>query len=149
MRFDLAATRRAEAGLRHLLPGLASVGVAGAWGGPIDMAPDRLPMFGTLPGTRIHYACGYSGHGVNATYIGGQCLAALVLEAKDDWARLPFCTRSPPRMPPEPLRYLGGSFIRWGILSCEDSEQRGARASAATRAASALPRLLGLRIGTR
>jgi glycine/D-amino acid oxidase-like deaminating enzyme len=149
MRFDLAATQRAEAGLRYLLPGLRSVGIAGAWGGPIDMAPDRLPMFGTLPGTRIHYGCGYSGHGVNATYIGGQCLASLVLGAKDDWATLPFCTRSPPRMPPELLRYLGGRLIRWGILSCEDAEQRGGRASAPARAAAAVPRLLGLRIGTR
>jgi len=149
MRFDVAATRRAEAGLRHLLPGLDSVGIAGAWGGPIDMASDRLPLFGTLPGTRIHYGCGYSGHGVNATYIGGQCLASLVLGAVDDWATLPFCTRPPPRMPPEPLRYWGGNLIRWGILSSEDAEQRGARVAASARAAAALPRLLGLRIGTR
>lgn len=149
MRRDAASAGRAEAGLRRLLPGLGEIGVAKSWGGPIDMSPDRIPFFGTLPDTRIHYGCGYSGHGVNATYIGGQCLASLVLGEKDDWATLPFCTRTPPRMPPEPFRYLGGNLIRWGILSCELAEERGATAALPARMAAALPRVLGLKIGTR
>ena len=61
----------AERGLRRLLPGLNDVPVAKAWGGPIDISADRLPFFKTMSGTRVHYACGYSGHGVNPTYIGG------------------------------------------------------------------------------
>ena len=149
MRTDAAASGRAEAGLRRLLPGMAAAAVAKSWGGPLDMAPDRLPFFGTLPGTRIHYGCGYSGHGVNATYIGGQCLADLVLGRKDDWAALPFCTRTLPRMPPEPFRYLGGRLIRWGILSCEIAEESGARGKLPARIAAALPKMLGLKIGTR
>lgn len=149
MRQDVGSAGRAEAGLRRLLPGLNHVGIAKIWGGPIDMAPDRIPFFGTLPGTRIHYGCGYSGHGVNATYIGGQCLASLTLGEKDDWAYSPFCTRTLPRMPPEPFRYLGGNLIRWGILNCELAEERGAQAGVAARMAAALPRVFGLKIGTR
>lgn len=149
MRTDHAAAARAEAGLRRLLPGMAAAGVAKSWGGPIDMAPDRLPMIGTLPGSRIHYACGYSGHGVNATHIGGQTLADLVLERKDDWAALPFCTRTLPRMPPEPFRYFGGRLIRWGILSCEIAEEQGREGPPGARIAAALPKTLGLKIGTR
>jgi glycine/D-amino acid oxidase-like deaminating enzyme len=146
---DRASAGRAEAGLRRLLPGLAGVEVAGTWGGAIDVASDRLPYFGTLPGTRIHFGCGYSGHGVNPTYIGGQCLASLVLGLNDEWSSLPLCIRERPRLPPEPFRYLGGNAIRWGIMNCEVAEENGAAGSAAARAMAALPRVLGMRVGIR
>jgi len=146
---DHASAARAEAGLRRLLPGLAGVPVAKAWGGAIDVASDRLPYFGTLPGTRVHFGCGYSGHGVNATYIGGQCLASLVLGLKDEWSTLPLCTRERPRLPPEPFRFLGGNAIRWGIMRCEAAEEQGREGSAPARALAALPRVLGMKVGTR
>jgi glycine/D-amino acid oxidase-like deaminating enzyme len=146
---DRASAGRAAAGLRRLLPGLAGVPVAKTWGGAIDVASDRLPYFGTLPGTRVHFGCGYSGHGVNATYIGGQCLASLVLGQKDEWSTLPLCTRARATLPPEPFRYLGGNAIRWGIMNCEKAEEEGREGSGAARALAALPRALGMRIGTR
>ncbi|MGO4677179.1 NAD(P)/FAD-dependent oxidoreductase [Bosea sp. 2YAB26] len=146
---DLASAARAEKGLRRLLPGFADVGIAKIWGGGIDVSSDRLPFFRTVPGTRVHYGCGYSGHGVNPTYIGGQCLASLVLNARDDWASLPLCTRSLPSLPPEPFRAVGGRLVRWGIIGCEEAEERGERAGSAMSAAAAIPKLFGLRIGTR
>jgi glycine/D-amino acid oxidase-like deaminating enzyme len=146
---DRASAARAEAGLRRLFPPLADVPVVKTWGGAIDVASDRLPFFGTLPSRRIHFGCGYSGHGVNATYIGGRCLASLVLGLKDEWSALPLCTRERPRLPPEPFRYLGGSAIRWGIMNCEAAEERGHRGSAPARALAALPRLFGMSIGVR
>lgn len=146
---DLASAARAEKGLRRLLPGFADVGIAKIWGGGIDVSSDRLPFFRTVPGTRIHYGCGYSGHGVNPTYIGGQCLASLVLGARDDWANLPLCTRSLPSLPPEPFRAVGGRLVRWGIIGCEEAEERGERAGLGMSAAAAIPKLFGLRIGTR
>jgi len=146
---DNASAERALRGLRRLLPGFADIGIARVWGGGIDVSSDRLPFFRTLPGRRIHYGCGYSGHGVNPTYMGGQCLASLVLGVKDDWSSLPVCTRDLPALPPEPLRTLGGRLIRWGIIGCEEAEERGERGSAPMRAAAAIPRLFGLRIGTR
>jgi len=108
-----------------------------------------LPFFKTMPGTRVHYACGYSGHGVNPTYIGGQCLASLVLDEKDMWSSLPLCTREVPSLPPEPFRYYGGRAIRRAVLACEDAEERGQHAPAIASAVAALPALFGLRIGTR
>jgi glycine/D-amino acid oxidase-like deaminating enzyme len=146
---DNASAGRAVAGLRRLLPGLAGVPVAKTWGGAIDVASDRLPFFGTLPGTRVHFGCGYSGHGVNATYIGGQCLASLVLRQKDEWSTLPLCTRQRPTLPPEPFRYLVGNAIRWGIMNCEAAEEGGHEGSGVARALAALPHVLGMRIGTR
>lgn len=79
---DLASAVRAERGLRRLLPAFRDVQIDRTWGGGIDISFDRLPFFRTLPGTRVHYACGFSGHGVNPTYIGGQCLASLVLRSE-------------------------------------------------------------------
>ncbi len=140
---------RIEAALKRLVPALADVPVARAWGGPIDISSDRFPMFKTFAGTRVHYGCGYSGHGINPTWIGGQCLASLVLGQKDEWTSLPFCTRTLPRLPPEPFRYLGGKAIRAAILSCEDAEDQGRRGSLLARATATIPKLFGLRIGTR
>ena len=49
---DVPTAGRAEAGLRLLLPGLAAARIEHAWGGPIDVSADHLPVFGTVPGTR-------------------------------------------------------------------------------------------------
>jgi glycine/D-amino acid oxidase-like deaminating enzyme len=146
---DGPSISRAETGLRRLLPAFHDVPLARAWGGGIDVSSDRLPFFKTLPGTRIHYAGGFSGHGVNATYIAGQCLASLVLGDKDDWAALPFCTRALPRLPPEPFRFAGASAIRSAILACEEADERSRQAPALARAIAHLPKMLGLRIGVR
>src|SRR5207302_5471614 len=52
---DDASAARAEAGLRYLLPDLASARIERAWGGPIDVSADHLPFFGAVPGTSPHY----------------------------------------------------------------------------------------------
>lgn len=146
---DLGSAQRAARGLRRLLPGLNDAGIAKVWGGGIEISADRLPFFRTRPGTRIHYGCGYSGHGVNPTYIGGQCLASLVLNIKDEWTSLPFCTRSVPKLPPEPFRTIGGRLVRKAIIACEEADENGVQAPWSMRAAAAIPRVFGLKIGTR
>jgi glycine/D-amino acid oxidase-like deaminating enzyme len=146
---DLPTAERAEEGLRRLLPGLAGARVERAWGGPIDVSADHLPFFATKPGTRIHYGAGYSGHGVGPSWLGGRILASLALGADDEWTRLPLATRSVPRLPPEPLRRLGGGLVRTSIMACEAAEEQGRRPPLAARAGAALPRLLGMELGTR
>jgi glycine/D-amino acid oxidase-like deaminating enzyme len=146
---DSPTAARAEAGLRRLLPGLAGVRVERAWGGPIDVSADHLPFFRTKPATRIHYGAGYSGHGVGPSWLGGRILASLALGADDEWTRLPLATRHVPRLPGEPLRRLGGGLVRWAIMSCEAAEEDGRRPPLAARAGAALPRLIGMELGTR
>ena len=46
-----------------------------AWGGPIDISPDHVPQFGSLPGGHVHYAFGYSGNGVAPSHLGGRIIA--------------------------------------------------------------------------
>ena len=122
---DNAAHRRAEAGLRRLLPGLADVKVERTWGGPIDVSADRLPFFGSQG--RVHYGVGYTGNGVGPSWLGGQILASLALGIEDEWTALPLVGRRPRPLPPEPFRYAGGRAVRAATLACEDAE-RGADA---------------------
>jgi glycine/D-amino acid oxidase-like deaminating enzyme len=144
-----AGFAQAEDGLRRLLPGLGPVAIERRWDGPIDVSSDHLPFFGTRPRTRIHYGAGYTGSGVGASWVGGQVLASLVLDADDEWARLPLATRRVPRLPPQPLRALGGRLVKAAIVRSEDDDERGRRPPLAARALAALPEKLGLRIGTR
>jgi glycine/D-amino acid oxidase-like deaminating enzyme len=147
---DRPTAERAAAGLRRLIPAAAGARIERAWGGPIDVSADHVPFFGTLPGTRIHYAAGYSGHGAGPSWLGGQALASLVTRAEDEWTALPFTSRRPRRaLPPEPFRHLGGTLVRRAILACEEAEDAGRRAPLPARAAATLPRVLGLELGTR
>jgi glycine/D-amino acid oxidase-like deaminating enzyme len=146
---DAATGARAEQGLRRLLPDLADARVTHSWGGPIDVSSDHLPFFGTVPGTRIHYGAGYSGHGVGPSWLGGQILARLVQGVDDELTRLPLVTRRVPKLPPEPLRRLGGGLVRASIMACEEAEEEGRRPPLAAQAGAALPRLLHMSVGTR
>ena len=146
---DRPTVARAEQGLRYLLPDLTDAHITHAWGGPIDVSSDHLPFFGTVPGQRIHYGAGYSGHGAGPSWLGGQILARLVLGEDDELTRLPFVTRRVPKLPPEPVKRLGGGLVRASILAVEEAEEAGRKPSLPARAGAALPRLLRLRIGTR
>jgi glycine/D-amino acid oxidase-like deaminating enzyme len=144
---DAAAARRAEAGLRRLLPGLAHVKVERAWGGPIDVSADRLPFFGSRG--RVHFGIGYTGNGVGPSWLGGQILASLALGLDDDWTGLPLVGRRPRPLPPEPFRYVGGSAIRAATLACEDAGETGRPTPRMAAAVAAIPQLLGIPLGTR
>ncbi|QYA10110.1 FAD-dependent oxidoreductase [Agrobacterium larrymoorei] len=146
---DTDTVERVERGFRHLFPHVTDMQPSRAWGGAIDVSSDRLPFARTKPGTNVHYACGFSGHGINPSYIMGRCLASLVLGKDNEWTRSAFCTRALPNLPPEPFRYLGGRMIRSSILACEDADERDQKAPAIARMMSRLPELLNLRIGVR
>ncbi|HET7449215.1 MAG TPA: FAD-dependent oxidoreductase [Gaiellaceae bacterium] len=146
---DAPTAGRAEEGLRRLLPALADVKVEAAWGGPIDVSADHVPFIGTVPSTRVHYALGYSGHGVGPSWLSGRVLASLVSGADDEWTRLPLVERRVARVPREPVRRLGGGLIRAAILSLEEAEEHGRRGSPVAKAVAGIPRLLGMKLGTR
>ena len=108
---DLASVRRAAAGLRRLFPSLRDVRIDDAWGGPIDITADHLPIFASVPGRPIHFAHGYSGNGVAPSVVGGRILAALAVERHDDPAlALPIVGDAAPGLPARavPLRRRAG-----------------------------------------
>lgn len=146
---DAPSLARAEAGLRFLLPGLAEARVERAWGGPIDVSADHFPFFGTVPGSRVHYGAGYSGNGVGPSWLGGRILARLALGIEDELTGLPLVNRQVRPLPPEPIKRVGGGLVRGAALRVEEAEEQGERAALPLRAVAALPRVLGLRVGTR
>ena len=146
---DGPSVARAEAGLRFLLPGLADARVERAWGGPIDVSADHFPFFGTLPASRVHYGAGYSGNGVGPSWLGGRILARLALGVEDELTALPLVNRSVRPLPPEPIKGVGGGLVRGAALRVEEAEQAGRRPALPLRAIAALPRVVGLRVGTR
>ena len=146
---DRGTAARAEAGLRLLLPGLVHAKAEHAWGGPIDVSADHLPVFGTVPGSRLHYGAGYTGNGVGPSWLGGQILASLVLGLDDEWSRLPLVGRDIKKLPPEPVNFLGGSVVRAAMIAVEEAQEAGHAPSARARFVASLPQRLGLRVGTR
>ncbi|HJP65025.1 MAG TPA: FAD-binding oxidoreductase, partial [Actinomycetota bacterium] len=120
---DPAAARSAVLGLRRMFPPFSRVSIEAAWGGPIDVSPNHLPFFGTLPPGNVHYAVGYTGNGVGPSYLAGRTLAALALDREDATTRLALVDAEPRRFPPEPLRSIGARVVRAAILRKEGTEE--------------------------
>jgi glycine/D-amino acid oxidase-like deaminating enzyme len=145
---DLGSVRLAARGFRRLYPQLADVALVDAWGGPIDIAPDHLPVFGTLGPGNVHYGHGYSGTGVGPSHLGGRILAALALDRLDDpVARLPLVEHRSRRFPPEPFRFMGARVIREAIVAKEQRDDLGRSSPRLLRELVRLPRRMGYDLG--
>jgi glycine/D-amino acid oxidase-like deaminating enzyme len=144
---DAGSAWRAADALRWFFPALDEVAITDAWGGPIDVSPDHMPQFGTLPGGRVHYGFGYSGNGVAPSHLGGRILAGLVVGADDEVTRLPIVGRRPRSFPPEPFRFVGARILREAMIRREDAEEAGRTPNRLLRELSRLPRRLGYHLG--
>jgi glycine/D-amino acid oxidase-like deaminating enzyme len=133
--------------LRAFFPGLAGRRIAHAWGGPIDVAPTHLPTVTASPGGRAFAAFGYTGNGVGPSQMIGRTLASLALDRRDGHSRLAFVEPEPPRVPPEPLRWIGGSAIRAGLLRKERAEEEDREPGSLSRGLAAVPELIGFHVG--
>ncbi len=146
---DGAAVTRTIAGLRRLLPDLGDAPVADAWGGPIDVSSDRLPIIGSTHGGRVHHVYGYSGNGVGPAHLAGRILAARIGGGDEDLARLPIADRRARRFPPEPIRYVGARVVREALIRRDEMTDQGRQPGPIVRMLVRLPRLLGYRLGPR
>jgi glycine/D-amino acid oxidase-like deaminating enzyme len=133
--------------LERIFPGVRGRRITHAWGGPIDVSPSHIPQIGTLPGAPVHYALGFTGNGVGPSHLAGRALAALALDRRDEYTRLPIVgAEAGAWVPPEPLAFVGGSAVRSALLRVEKSAEKGERASPLTRAVCAAPRALGMHL---
>jgi glycine/D-amino acid oxidase-like deaminating enzyme len=147
---DRGSTGLAARGFRRIFPMLDDVALVDAWGGPIDIAPNHLPSFGSLPGSggTVVFGHGYSGTGVGPSWLGGQILAALALDAHDDpVARLPTVGHRARPFPPEPFRFLGARVIREAIVAKEQRDDLGGYVPPPLRWLVRLPRAIGYDLG--
>lgn len=74
---DLRSGRVLERNLREIFPQLGQTRIDYCWGGLVDMSSDRLPRAGITP-EGMHFAMGFSGHGVQMSTYMGNLMARLV-----------------------------------------------------------------------
>ncbi|MFN8224801.1 MAG: FAD-dependent oxidoreductase [Gaiellales bacterium] len=141
---DADAARRAAGALRRFFPALRDRAITHAWGGPIDVSPTHLPIFGSRDA--VHHGFGFTGNGVGPSYLGGEILARLALDRRDETTSLAVVEPTRKLMPPEPLRYLGGSLIRGAIVRRDRAIDDGRSPDPVSAFVAGLPRRLGLRL---
>ena len=108
------------------------------------MSPTHLPIFGSRG--KVHHGFGFTGNGVGPTYLGGEILARLALDRRDEITRLAIVDPDRKFVPPEPLRVIGGTTIRGALVRRDDAHDRGDTPDLVTGFVSSLPRRLGLRL---
>jgi glycine/D-amino acid oxidase-like deaminating enzyme len=128
--YHVASPRAAEvsAQFRFIYPMLWQAPIEQAWRGPIDYSVTGLPFFARLDGQpNVIIAAGFSGNGVGPSKLAGELLAEMTLDGGD--AGLPpALTRMPaPRLPPEPVRYVGARLVRGALARKEAREDVGGR----------------------
>lgn len=141
---DADAARRATAALRRFFPELRDRSITHAWGGPIDVSPTHLPIFGSRGA--VHHGFGFTGNGVGPSYLGGEILARLALDRRDELTSLAIVEPDRKLMPPEPVRYLGGSVIRSALVRRDSAIDAGREPDPLSALVASLPRKLGLRL---
>ena len=147
---DVPTAERAEAGLRRLLPGLHDVRVERAWGGPIDVSADHLPFFRTKPGHADPLRRRLLGKRRRAELARrpDSRLARGRRRRRVDEAAAGGARRAAPAagaVPPGRAA-VSSAGRSW---PAKPAEEEGRRPGLAARAGAALPRLLGLELGTR
>jgi glycine/D-amino acid oxidase-like deaminating enzyme len=144
MDVDAGVIAQVKADLVRFFPALAGRRITHAWGGPIDVSPIHLPIFGSRG--RVHHGYGFTGNGVGPAYLGGEILARLALDRRDELTRLAIVEPDRKLFPPEPLRWLGGSLIRSALVRRDDAEDAGRSVDPFTSLVASLPRRLGLHL---
>jgi glycine/D-amino acid oxidase-like deaminating enzyme len=144
LELDRDVVAETERALRRFFPQTEGHTVTHAWGGPIDVSPTHLPIFGSRG--RVHHGFGFTGNGVGPSYLGGEILARLALDRRDERTALAIVQPGRKLFPPEPFRYAGGSLIRRALMAKDAAEDDGREPSAPTRVMASLPRRLGLRL---
>jgi glycine/D-amino acid oxidase-like deaminating enzyme len=141
---DARAVATAKDDLHRMFPQLRERRITHAWGGPIDVSPTHLPIFGSR--RSIHHGFGFTGNGVGPTYLGGEILARLALDRRDHLTRLAIVDPDRKLMPPEPLRWAAGSAIRAALVRRDVAYDRGDDPDWLTGFVASLPRRLGLHL---
>lgn len=87
---DLKSGAILERTLAEVFPQIAGCRIDYCWGGLVDMTQDRLPRAGSHEG--MHFAFGYSGHGVQMSTYMGDVMARRITgeDVANPWRDLPW-----------------------------------------------------------
>jgi glycine/D-amino acid oxidase-like deaminating enzyme len=99
------AERALRRTLEAYLPLVADIPFRHRWTGALGLTLARHCAIGSMG--NIHYALGYSGHGVVLANLAGRVITDLYAGEPDRWRDFSFFMKRPTGIPPEPLRWLG------------------------------------------
>jgi len=108
-------------------PMLHGVKFTHAWGGPVGMPRDRMPMTEFDPATKIAAARGYTGLGVSTTNLAGRMLADLISGKRTALSQLPIAQRHSPNWEVEPLRWFGVRYMQNAFFRIDEAGKKGKR----------------------
>ncbi|MFL5767805.1 MAG: NAD(P)/FAD-dependent oxidoreductase [Actinomycetota bacterium] len=145
--YDPIALRQLVNDLHRMFPPFRDVPIEAGWGGPIDIAAEHLPFFGTMCPGNVHYGLGYTGNGVGPCFLGGRILSGLALEAEDRFTKLAIVDAGPQRFPPQFLKAPGARVVTRATARKDRREDAGKSAGTVTSFLAGLPRKLGYNLG--
>jgi glycine/D-amino acid oxidase-like deaminating enzyme len=106
-------------------PMLQGIMFTHAWGGPVGMPRDWMPMTEFDPVSKIATARGYTGQGVSTTNLTGRILAELISGKRTDLSQLPLAQRRSPVWEREPLRWLAVRYMQNAFLRIDEAGKQG------------------------
>jgi glycine/D-amino acid oxidase-like deaminating enzyme len=98
---------------------LYGIGFTHQWGGVFGNPRDRMPTMSYDPITGIATARGYTGQGVATANLAGRILSDLITGRTTELTQLPMTQHQSPDWEPEPLRWLGSTFVRRSLRRVE------------------------------
>jgi glycine/D-amino acid oxidase-like deaminating enzyme len=116
---------RIQQTLVEWFPTLQGVKFTHAWGGPVGMARDWMPMTEFDPATKIATARGYTGQGVSTANLTGRILAELISGKRTELSQLPIAQRRSPNWEREPLRWLAVRYLQNAFLRIDEAGKQG------------------------
>ena len=111
--------------VREWFPMLGSIRFTHAWGGPVGMPRDWMPMTEFDPATKVATARGYTGQGVSTTNLTGRILAELISGKRTALSRLPLAQRCSPIWEREPWRWLAVRYMQNAFFRIDEAGKRG------------------------
>lgn len=106
---------------------LHGIGFTHQWGGVFGMPRDRMPTMAYDPATGIATARGYTGEGVATSNLSGRVLSDLITGKNTDLTRMPMLNHHSPNWEPEPLRWMGATFVRKSLQRVERQAEKTGR----------------------
>jgi glycine/D-amino acid oxidase-like deaminating enzyme len=111
--------------LLEWFPMLQGIRFTHAWGGPVGMPRDWMPMTEFDPATKIATARGYTGQGVSTTNLTGRVLAELISGMRTALSQLTVAQRRSPLWEREPLRWLAVRYMQNAFFRIDQAARRG------------------------
>ncbi len=105
-------------------PMLKDVRFTHDWGGVFAVPRDWMTSVSYEPETGIATARGYAGQGVSTTNLAGRLLADLITGVESSLTELPMAGHRSPNWEPEPLRWLGVTYVLRGYDRIDEHAER-------------------------